>query len=1684
MKRLLLSITFLFLLLGSAAQTYNNEWISFSQSYYKVKIDHDGLYRIDSAALATAGIPLGAINPKNIQVFQKGIELYIHIQGENDNVFNSGDYILFYAEKNKCSDDSSLFVNSPFLVNPYYSVISDTGAVFLTWNSSVSNLRLTVDTDTSFASYTPSPYYIKENIQAFANDYNIGRVSLSTNSTDPRYMFGEGWANSVMRIDENNPSTQTTSLSFNTAGLYTAGPQTYVSTVYAGASDQNYSSQSSFDHNDHEVTVEYSDLNGSWNQLDLNSFDGFSVYRKTFNLSNAQLGNTTGIRINSVYTPALFKGNSTYVYYAKLVYPQTFNLNNLSEEKMYLPDDGNQAKSYLNISNFNNLASPVRLIDLSNHRMMTVIASGSNFRALVPNTGANKFCFLSSDSNTVKVSKLIPVNGNGSFINYQNLAADSAYLIITSSKLSAGAALYATYRSSAAGGNYNVITAKIHELYDQFAFGVEGHPYAIRNFVKFASTKFPSLPSHLFLIGKSVHAPFCVKDQASFSLRQLPSFGYPSSDNLLTQGLGNPASLAPYISTGRLAAQNDTDIVEYLDKVMLSESQSPAEWQKNVLHFVGGADAIQQNTFGLFMDLDKALAEDTLYGAKVYTFKKTSTAPIGINTNDSIRQVIENGVSLITFFGHGSYVGFEQNIDDPFAYNNSPKFPFLVANSCYSGDIHTNDVYSNSENFVLAKDHGTIGFLATVASGVAYALHYYTNEFYRNLSYAKYGSSYGELSKASVAGLETSPFFPNDSILASTCMEMTLHGDPAVHPYTHRLPDYEITNTDVSFDINSVIDTILIDIKVTNIGKAVNDSFIVYVERVLPSGSTLTFLKKIKAPFFQSHVYFSIQRNVLNGIGLNQFYVHIDHFNAINELSETNNSTNGYISLFIPGGDIVPVYPYQYAIVPLTDSITLKASTADPFAALSIYRIQLDTNDTFSSPLYNTTVSSAGGVVTLPVSLLGNDSVVYFWRVGRDTIDPLEIHWRESSFQVISGKHGWAQAHFHQFKNDRYEFVKYNKPARRFSFANDVRSIFVKDGNQPYLNFASIGYYINNVQKHLWTCGGSNGWSFAVFDSITGIEYSSDTVSAAPAAWFGPYQNCQCVAQTQYAIDFGPTNYCGDVSDWRLKMENFLTNDIPSGNWVLAYSHGDIGASTYSPSLYSAFDNIGFDSIRYVADTVPIIVFGKKGYSPGQASFVKGNRYSDIISYSDTIATNWNSGYIASEIIGPSSMWRSLHWNYSSLETPSDDSIYVKLLGIKMNGDIDTLASISKDSLNVPDLYNYVNASTYPFLKLIAYERDDSSHTPAQLKKWQVIYDQVPEAALNPPLGFSFNNQTVQEGDNIIVQIPVQNISDIPFTDSLLIAYWVEDVNLASHALPYKLKKAPFLPGSFFIDTIQVNTFGYPGANALWIDVNQLNHPKNQLEQYHFNNIARLTFNVNRDKINPLLDVTFDGVHILNGDIVSSKPNVLVTLKDENKFLALNDTADFAVYLRYPGAVQEQRVYFNGNLQFTPAQLPNNSCKILFNPALLNDGKYEFTIQAKDRSSNVSGSSNYKIQFEVVNKASITEVLNYPNPFSTSTRFVFTLTGSETPETFKIQIMTITGKVVREITQDQIGPLHIGRNITEYAWDGKDEFGDQLANGVYLYRVISRLNGETIDHRESGADDYIKKGFGKMVLMR
>ena len=201
-----------------------------------------------------------------------------------------------------------------------------------------------------------------------------------------------------------------------------------------------------------------------------------------------------------------------------------------------------------------------------------------------------------------------------------------------------------------------------------------------------------------------------------------------------------------------------------------------------------------------------------------------------------------------------------------------------------------------------------------------------------------------------------------------------------------------------------------------------------------------------------------------------------------------------------------------------------------------------------------------------------------------------------------------------------------------------------------------------------------------------------------------------------------------------------------------------------------------------------------------------------------------------------------------------------------------------------------------------------------------------------------------------------------------------------------------------------------------------------------------------------------------------------------------SDTANFGLYLTDPNGNQKRLNFRNQSgealLEWIPADLGTKKFKIIHKGNFTLDGKYRLLIQGSDRSGNISGDFEYDIEFEIDHNSSITSLMNYPNPFSTQTQFVFTLTGAVIPEEFTIQILTVSGKVVKEITIDELGSIHIGRNITDYRWDGRDEYGDILANGVYLYRVITKINGESVEHRKSGADTYITKGFGKMYIIR
>ena len=470
-----------------------------------------------------------------------------------------------------------------------------------------------------------------------------------------------------------------------------------------------------------------------------------------------------------------------------------------------------------------------------------------------------------------------------------------------------------------------------------------------------------------------------------------------------------------------------------------------------------------------------------------------------------------------------------------------------------------------------------------------------------------------------------------------------------------------------------------------------------------------------------------------------------------------------------------------------------------------------------------------------------------------------------------------------------------------------------------------------------------------------------------------------------------------------------------------------------------------------------------------------------LLTASLPITLTRTKGVVWSPVFGPAKSWGDFHWRGYSLEANTKDSVRFNVVGITDAGVETTLYSIDSTTkdLNI----SAINAVQYPFVKLKMENYDSEKGSPYQLRYWRLNYQPVAEGAIAPNILYNMRD-TVQQGEIINFAVAFKNISPTAFDSLLKVRLTITDRQNTDHVVNLAPRKA-LAANDTLIVSYSINTTNFPGLNTLAVDVNPDNA---QNEQYHYNNVLFKAFYVIEDKYNPLLDVTFDGVHILNKDIVASKPGILIKLKDESRFLELKDTSLLKVQVRFP----DQSIHdynFGDSMIFIPANLSagENTASIDFKPFFQEDGEYELIVSGKDVNGNKAGALDYHVSFSVINKPMISNLLNYPNPFTSSTAFVFTVTGSEIPQNMRIQILTITGKVVREITKDELGPIHIGRNITDFKWDGTDMYGQKLANGVYIYRVLTNLNGKSLDkYRAEGdnTDKFFNKGYGKMYLMR
>ncbi len=142
----------------------------------------------------------------------------------------------------------------------------------------------------------------------------------------------------------------------------------------------------------------------------------------------------------------------------------------------------------------------------------------------------------------------------------------------------------------------------------------------------------------------------------------------------------------------------------------------------------------------------------------------------------------------------------------------------------------------------------------------------------------------------------------------------------------------------------------------------------------------------------------------------------------------------------------------------------------------------------------------------------------------------------------------------------------------------------------------------------------------------------------------------------------------------------------------------------------------------------------------------------------------------------------------------------------------------------------------------------------------------------------------------------------------------------------------------------------------------------------------------------------------------------------------------------------------------------------------LKDGEHTLKIKAWDNANNSTLQSFLVKVLSVDKELSITEAMNYPNPFSTknhgSTQFTYEL--SVPAEKVEVKIFTISGRLIKIISGTGSPGFNSG-----VIWDGRDEDEDRVANGVYIYKIIAETK------YNSGGKETTKKAeaIGKAVVM-
>jgi hypothetical protein len=675
-KQQILFILFFCIFAGVHSQTSNS--VLSSGNWYKFSVDTTGVFKIDISLLQKMGINTSNLNPRNIKIFGNGgvmlpqrnsdlrqddlVENSIYVSGESDGVFNSSDYILFYA---KGPHD---WVLNPSLETADHrqNIYSDKAYYFLTIGSS-SGKRVPIASDITASSsktitnFDDFVFYEKEERNLFAIGTQWFGEDFSVNDSQSfKFEFKNLDTSSPIQVKVRGSAIS----ALNSTMSVVVNTQNAFSIVYPSVTNGS-------------LTLGYANHNSSNVSLTSSNID------VTINYNNN--GNP---------------GAKAYLDYIEV------------KGKKQLIADGNQFsfrsfEAYktagiieYQISNDTNISEVWDVTDFVNPKKINNSSSGSDF--IFKSTGGvlNEYIVLNDgDYYTPEVT-------DNSLVNNQNLHAinDVNYIVITNDELSGQAQRLADYHQDNSGLTTKVVL--LPQIYNEFGSGSPDIT-AIRDFVKHIHSTNSNNLGKLKYVCFFGDGSYDFKDRITDNNNIVPVFESVQSFNLATSYVTDDyfAMLDPNeglmltsdtidVATGRIPVSTVQQASEVVDKILSYYSKNAfGDWRNTITLLADDIDEAGEGTLqsGMERIADSIKKNKPIFNinkiyADAYKQETSSGGERYPQVTLALTNAIEKGTLVMDYFGHGGEDGFasERILEVPQiqALNNGKTLPLFITVTC------------------------------------------------------------------------------------------------------------------------------------------------------------------------------------------------------------------------------------------------------------------------------------------------------------------------------------------------------------------------------------------------------------------------------------------------------------------------------------------------------------------------------------------------------------------------------------------------------------------------------------------------------------------------------------------------------------------------------------------------------------------------------------------------------------------------------------------------------------------------------------------------------------------------------------------------------------------------------------------------------------------------------------------